>query len=431
MNHPRQRFSHISITLTSRALLLSFATLLGSLSFAQNAERTLAATDPASVGMSSTGLAAFQEGMRAEVDKGQLAGLVTMVARHGKLVHTDTYGWQDLENQVPMAEDTIFRIFSMTKPITGVAMMMLFEEGKFALDDPVENYIPEFSTLVVAQEEVPNGIPMAELPHHKMTMRELLSHTGGLTYGAFSRSRVDTLYGEMNVLDGNGTLQDMIDKLAQIPLRQQPGSAWHYSVSVDVQGYLVEKLSGMGFDEFLQQRLFDPLGMVDTRFHVGRDRAHRFSREYTSGPDGLSSPKNSEFIEPRPFLSGGGGLTGTAGDYLRFAQMLANGGELDGVRILNPETVELMRTSQLPAGITEIPGYPGNAFGLDFAIVTDPASNGGMSAGSYWWWGIAGSWFWIDPVEDLVFVGMIQNRNLRYARELQLKSKELLYNALE
>jgi len=217
-----------------------------------------------------------------------------------------------------------------------------------------------------------------------------------------------------------GTLQDMID-----------GSAWHYSVSVDVQGYLVEKLSGMGFDEFLQQRLFDPLGMVDTRFHVGRDRAHRFSREYTSGPDGLSSPENGEFIEPRPFLSGGGGLTGTAHDYLRFAQMLANGGELDGVRILKPETVELMRTSQLPEGITEIPGYPGNAFGLDVAIVTDPASNGGMSAGSYWWWGIAGTWFWIDPVQDLVFVGMIQNRNLRYARELQLKSKQLVYDALE
>ncbi len=431
MTHRRHFLHHTRIKHTSQALLLTFATLLGSLSFAQNTERNLAQADPADVGMSRDGIAAFQAGLRAEVDNGQLAGIVTMVARHGKLVHKGTYGWQDLENQVPMAEDTIFRIFSMTKPITGVAMMMLYEEGKFALDDPVENYIPEFTNLVVAQEDVPNGIPMAELPHHKMTMRELMSHTGGLTYGSFSRSRVDTLYGEVNVLDGNGTLQDMIDKLAQIPLRQQPGSAWHYSVSVDVQGYLVEKLSGMGFDEFLQQRLFDPLGMVDTRFHVGRDKAQRFSREYTSGPDGLRSPENSAFIEAPTFLSGGAGLTGTAADYLHFAQMLANGGELDGVRILTPETVELMRTSQLPEGITEIPGYPGNAFGLDFAIVTDPASNGGMSAGSYWWWGIAGSWFWIDPVEDLVFVGMIQNRNLRYVRELHLKSKELLYDAVD
>jgi len=417
--------------LARHALLLILTCLCSTLVLAQNTERNLAQADPADVSMSRDGLAAFQAGLRAEVDNGQLAGIVTMVARHGRLVHKDTYGWQDLENQVPMAEDTIFRIFSMTKPITGVAMMMLYEEGKFALDDPVENHIPEFTNLVVAQEDVPNGIPMAELPHHKMTMRELMSHTGGLTYGSFSRSRVDTLYGEMNVLDGNGTLQDMIDKLAQIPLRQQPGSAWHYSVSVDVQGYLVEKFSGMGFDEFLQQRLFDPLGMVDTRFHVGRDRAQRFSREYTSGPDGLSSPQNSAFIEAPTFLSGGGGLTGTAGDYLRFAQMLANGGELDGVRILKPETVEMMRSNQLPEGITEIPGYPGNVFGLDFAIVSDPALNGGMSAGSYWWWGIAGSWFWIDPVEDLVFVGMIQNRNLRYARGLQLKSKELLYDAVE
>ncbi len=412
------------------ALLLLCTTIAGT-ALAQTGEHNLAPAEAAEVGMRPEGIAALQSALRAEVDAGRLAGIVSMVARHGRLVHSDTYGWQDLENQVPMAEDTIFRIFSMTKPITGVAMMMLFEEGKFALDDPVENYIPEFANLVVAGEDVPNGMPMAELPQHKMTMRELLSHTGGLTYGAFSRSRVDTLYGEMNVLDANGTLQDMIDKLAQIPLRQQPGSAWHYSVSVDVQGYLVEKLSGMGFDEFLQQRLFDPLGMVDTRFHVGRDRAHRFSREYTSGPDGLSSPENNEFIEPRPFLSGGGGLTGTARDYLRFAQMLANGGELNGVRILKPETVEMMRSNQLPAGMTEIPGYPGNVFGLDFAIVSDPARNGGMSEGSYWWWGIAGSWFWIDPVEDLVFVGMIQNRNLRYARELQMKSKELLYNALE
>ena len=394
------------------------------------AERDLASASPEEVGMSSEKLAAFTAAMRGEVDKGQLAGIVTLVARHGKLVQQDHYGFQDLENGVPMEEDTIFRIFSMTKPITGVAMMMLYEEGKFSLDDPVGKYIPEFADLVVAKDDAPNGIPMAELAQHPMTMRELMSHTGGLTYGAFSRSRVDTLYNEANVLDRQSSLQDMIDKLAQIPLRQQPGTLWHYSVSVDVQGYLVEKLSGKSFDAFLQERLFTPLGMTDTRFYVGRDKASRLSREYTSGPNGLSSPENGEFIDPVPFLSGGGGLTSTAQDYLRFAQMLANGGELDGVRILSPDSVTLMRSNQLPAGMTEIPGYPGNVFGLDFAIVNDPAKNGGMSAGSYWWWVIAGSWFWIDPVEDVVFVGMIQIRNLRYARELQLHSKELLYDAI-
>jgi CubicO group peptidase (beta-lactamase class C family) len=346
-------------------------------------------------------------------------------------VHTDSYGYQDLENKVAMDEDSIFRIFSMTKPITGVALMMLHEEGKFSLDDPVEKFIPQFSNLVVANDDAASGTTSTEPADHKMTMRELMSHTGGLTYGPFSRSRVDTLYNQANVLDRNSTLEDMVEKLAQIPLRQQPGSVWHYSVSVDVQGYLVEVMSGMGFDEFLQERLFAPLGMVDTRFYVGKEKADRLSREYTSGPNGLTSPENGEFIDPVPFLSGGGGLTSTAGDYMRFAQMLANGGVLDGVRIISQQSVDLMRSNQLPNGQTEIPGYPGNAFGLDFAVVTDPAKNGGMSEGSYWWWGIAGSWFWIDPVEDLVFVGMIQNRNLMYARGLQLKSKELLYEAVE
>lgn len=404
---------------------------LSTIALGQTEERNLTTATPEDVGMNSAALKQFTEGLRDEVDKGQLAGIVTMVSRHGKLIQKDTYGYQDLENGIPMQEDSIFRIFSMSKPITGVAMMMLYEEGKFSLDDPVEKFIPEFSNLIVAKDDAANGIPIAELAEHKMTMRELMSHTGGLTYGPFSRSRVDTLYNEANVLDRNSSLQDMIDKLARIPLRQQPGSVWHYSVSVDVQGYLVEVMSGMSFDEFLQERLFTPLGMVDTRFYVGQENAQRFSREYTSGPDGLTSPENSDFIDPVPFLSGGGGLTSTATDYMRFAQMLANDGVFDGTRIISGESVALMRMNQLPQGQTEIPGYPGNAFGLDFAIVMDPAKNGGMSKGSYWWWGIAGSWFWIDPVEDLVFVGMIQNRNLLYTRGLQLKSKELLYNAVE
>lgn len=414
-------------------LRTSFVLIVGLSALIQThaAERHLATATPEDVGMNSAALEAFRAGMRGEVDNGQLAGLVTMVSRHGKLVQQDSYGYQDLENNIAMEEDSIFRIFSMSKPITGVAMMMLYEEGKFSLDDPVEKFIPQFSNLVVAKDDTANGTTMTELPAHKMTMRELMSHTGGLTYGPFSRSRVDTLYNQANVLDRNSTLKDMIEKLAQIPLRQQPGSIWHYSVSVDVQGYLVEVMSGMGFDEFLQERLFAPLGMVDTRFYVGTEKADRLSREYTSGPNGLTSPENGEFIDPVTFLSGGGGLTSTAGDYMRFAQMLANGGALEGVQIISQSSVDLMRANQLPDGQTEIPGYPGNAFGLDFAVVMDPAKNGGMSQGSYWWWGIAGSWFWIDPVEDLVFVGMIQNRNLMYARGLQLKSKELLYKAVE
>lgn len=418
----------IKTTLQRAGFALLFAT--STLLHAQMPAHDLASVKPEDVGMSSGALSTFTTAMHGEVDKGQLAGIVTMIARHGKVVQSDAYGFQDLENKVAIDDDTIFRIFSMSKPITGVAMMMLYEEGRFSLDDPVEKFIPEFANLKVAKEDGPNGMPVVEAPNHKMTMRELMSHTGGLTYGAFSRSQVDTLYTQADVLDRNSTLKDMIAKLAKIPLRQQPGSLWHYSVSVDVQGYLVEVLSGESFDAFLQERVFTPLAMKDTRFYVGKENADRFSREYTSGPNGLSSPENGEFVEPTPFLSGGGGLTSTAGDYLRFAQMVANGGELDGVRIISQDSVDLMRAVQLPVGMTEIPGYAGNAFGLDFAVVVDPAKNGGMSKGSYWWWGIAGSWFWIDPVEDLVFVGMIQNRNLGYARQLQLQSKELVYDAI-
>ena len=403
---------------------------LSSILSAQAAERDLSTVKPEEVGLSTEGLGKLTEAMNKAVDDGNLAGIVTMVARKGQIAHYESYGYQDLENQVPMQKDTIFRIFSMTKPVTGVALMILHQEGKFSLDDAVEKHIPELANLQVAKEEGPDGMPITEAQNHKMTVRELMSHTGGLTYGLFSRSQVDTLYVQANILDSNSTLKQMIDKLAKIPLRQQPGSAWHYSISVDVQGYLVEVLSGQTFDQFLQQRLFTPLNMNDTAFYVAADKHHRFSREYTSGPNGLSSAENAEFLQPPAFFGGGGGLTSTMDDYIRFAQMLANDGELNGVRILKPESIALMSQNQLPAGMAEIGGYPGNQFGLDFAVVVDSERNDGMSPGSFWWWGIAGTWFWIDPVEDLVFIGMIQNRNLGYARQLQGLSKRLVYGAV-
>lgn len=388
---------------------------------------------PEEAGFSSAGVQALADGMRAAVDEGNLAGVVSALIRDGKLVHLDAHGYQDVENQIPVTEDTIFRIFSMTKPVTGVALMMLVEEGKLTLDDAVSRHIPELANLQVAIEDGPGGFPVTEPAHHEMTVRELMSHTGGLTYGMFSRSQVDSMYVSANILDGNGTLKDMIDKLARIPLRQQPGTLWHYSVSVDVQGYLVEVLSGQTFEEFLQERLFTPLGMVDTGFGVPDEKRDRFAKMYQSTPDGLQAPGDmlgGDYPDPATFFGGGGGLVSTIGDYMKFTQMLANGGELDGVRILSPESVETMRTNQLPAGMAEIPGYPGNQFGVDFAIVADPARNNGMSEGSYWWWGIGGTWFWIDPVENLTFIGMIQNRNLMYARQLQAISKELVYGAI-
>ena len=371
--------------------------------------------------------------MRKAVDDGNLAGIVSTLMRNGKVVHMDAYGYQDIENAVPITEDTIFRIFSMTKPVTGVALMMLHEEGKFSLDDAVSRHIPQLANLEVAIEDGPGGFPVTEPAHHEMTIRELMSHTGGLTYGMFSRSQVDSQYVSANILDDTGTLEDMITKLSRIPLRQQPGSLWHYSVSVDVQGYLVEVLSGQTFEQFLQERLFNPLGMTDTGFSVPDDKRDRFSKVYQSGQGGLTAPADNlggDYGHPASFFGGGGGLVSTIGDYMKFTQMLANGGELNGVRILSPESVTMMRTNQLPAGMAEIPGYPGNQFGVDFAIVADPSRNDGMSEGSYWWWGIGGTWFWIDPVEDLVFIGMIQNRNLMYARQLQGISKRLVYSAI-
>jgi CubicO group peptidase (beta-lactamase class C family) len=396
-------------------------------------DRDLGRASPESVGLSTDGVRDLAEGMRKAVDEGNLAGVVSALIRNGKLVHLDAHGYQDLENQIPVSEDTIFRIFSMTKPVTGVALMMLLEEGKFTLDDAVSRYIPELANLEVAVEDGPGGFPVTEPATHEMTIRELMSHTGGLTYGMFSRSQVDSQYVAANILDDSGTLKDMIDKLARIPLRQQPGSLWHYSVSVDVQGYLVEVLSGMSFDQFLQERLFGPLGMTDTAFYVPDEKRDRFSKMYMSTPNGLVGPPDNlggDYRAPVTFPGGGGGLASTIGDYMKFTQMLANGGELNGVRILSPESVDIMRSNQLPEGMAEIPGYPGNQFGVDFAIVADPSRNDGMSEGSYWWWGIGGTWFWIDPVEDLVFIGMIQNRNLGYARQLQGISKRLVYGAI-
>jgi len=314
--------------------------------------------------------------------------------------------------------------------------MTLYDEGKFTLDDAVEDYIPELAGLEVAAEDGPDGDPVVEDADHKMTIRELMSHTGGLTYGFFSRSQVDTLYQKANVLDRNSTLKEFVGKLSKIPLRQQPGTAWHYSVSVDVQGYLVEVLTGKTFDEVLSERIFEPLGMKDTAFWVPPEKADRLSPMYSRGRDGkVSSAPNGEYLTKPAFFSGGGGLVSTAMDYMRFSQMLLNGGELDGVRILEPETVELMHTNQLPASIEQINpmvGNPGNTFGLDFALVAKPdgTSDHALAKGEYWWFGIGGTWFGINPIQDTVVVGMIQSRGGGGARKARFSSKALVYDAI-
>ena len=392
-------------------------------------------TAPEAAGMDSTRLDRVTQAMQGFVDDGLLAGIVTIAARDNKIVHFESVGYRDKEAQSPMTDDAIFRIYSMTKPITGVAMMILYEEGKFKLSDPVEKYIPEFTDLQVAAGEDEDGNIITELANHKMTIRELMSHSGGLSYGLFSQSKVDDLYNDANVLDADSTLQDMIDKLGKIPLRQQPGSMWHYSVSVDVQGYLVEKLSGQKFSDFLEERILEPLGMTDTDFYVPAEKVSRFAQVYGYTPDGKLTAQEgfggaNNYLEDQAFESGGGGLVSTAMDYMRFSQMVLNGGELDGVRILAPLTVDLMSRNQLPKEVAGIaPGNPATTFGLDFAIVEDPTEVESYSKGEFYWGGAAGTWFWIDPVEDLVFVGMIQQFG-QGIPDVRSTSRRLVYQAI-
>ena len=400
------------------------------------AAESLARAAPAEVGMSEAGLAKIGALMQTMVDDGQLAGAVTLVARHGKIVSFESVGKQDLAQDARMAEDTIFRIYSMTKPIAGVALMTFHDEGAFSLDDPVARFIPEFKDLKVAVEDGPDGVPVVADADHDMTIRELVSHTGGLTYGFFSRSQVDTLYQRADVLNRDSTLKDMVAKLGAIPLRQQPGSAWHYSVSVDVQGYLVEVLAGKPFDQVLRERIFEPLGMVDTAFWVPPEKAGRLAALYRQTPGGELVPMPSEYLTSPKFLSGGGGLVSTAMDYARFSQMLLNGGELDGQRVLEAETVALMHTSQLPEGMGFINprvATPGNTFGIDFAIVEAPdgTTDHALAKGEYWWYGIAGTWFGINPVQNVFIVGMIQNFGGLGSGRARIASKKLLYEAIE
>jgi CubicO group peptidase (beta-lactamase class C family) len=363
-----------------------------------------------SVGMSGERLNRLSDGMKSLVDQGRLAGVVTMVARHGKVVEFDATGKRNLAENLPMQKDSIFRIYSMTKPITGVAMMMLFEEGKWQLNDPVAKYVPEFTNLAVYGTDAAGNVVQRDQTH-AMTMRELMSHTAGFTYGFFSNTPVDKLQREADVLNVDITLDEFIKRVAKLPLNAQPGSEWHYSISVDIQGYIVQKLSRMPFDEFLERRIFKPLNMVDTGFYVPKEKLARLASFYQYDKDGrmeiVQGGLNHDFSAKPALASGGGGLVSTATDYMRFCQMLLNGGKLDGVRLLSPRTVELMRTNVLPPAMPIF--VPGAGFGLDFAVYTDiPAAGGYYGKGTFWWGGAAGTWFWIDPVEDLIVIGMIQ-----------------------
>jgi len=375
--------------------------------------------------------------LKARIDEGKLSGAVVMVAQDGEVLMHEAMGYQNVEDQVPMSKDTIFRIFSMTKPVTGTALMMLWDEGKFQLDDPVEMHLPELAGMQVFVEQNEDGSWVTEPADHPMTVRELMSHTGGLVYTPpLSQGPVAEAYAKAGIMNLTGaTLAESMPALKDIPLSYQPGSQWVYSISVDVQGYMVERLSGMRFGEFLETRIFQPLGMVDTGFSVKPENAARLSRQYAPNNDGTlrrtdNRPglANFDFLSPPKFESGGGGLTSTAADYMRFVQMHLSGGELNGVRILSEAAVAQMRANQLPEAVANIGQlYPGNVFGLDFAIVENSDSYQGASEGTHWWWGIAGSWFWIDPVENIGFIGMIQNDDILYSLQVHAAARAAIY----
>lgn len=402
----------------------------------------LRTSSPESVGMDSERLSRITSAMQDLVDEGLLAGAVTMASRDSQVIHFESVGYRNLETKDPMTNDTIFRIYSMTKPVTGVALMILYEEGYFNLADPVELHIPELKDLQVFAGTDSNGNMLTEQADHPMTIRQLMSHTGGLTYGIFAQSPVDAAYLEAGLGDAtaagnlpeNETSQDLMRKLGQIPLKYQPGTQWEYSVAVDVQGYLVEVLSGLSLGEFMQERIFDPLGMKDTHFYTPENKRDRFSQMYVYTENGELTPSEmfpgADYTTYPDFEAGGSGLVSTASDYMRFSQMLLDGGELDGVRLLAPLTVSLMSRDQTPKGMNQsILGSSGTAFGLDFAIVTDPVEAESYSVGEYYWGGAAGTWFWIDPVEDIVFVGMIQAAGA-FTPNVRRISRRLLYQSI-
>ena len=402
---------------------------------------------PEAVGFSSEGLKELDAALKDIVDKKQLSGMVTLLARHGEVVDYESTGYQDIESKTPMRLDSIVRIYSMTKPIVGAAMMMLYEEGKWRPEDPIAKYIPEFKDLKVFAGTDGSGKPILEAPHHAPTMGELMSHNAGFTYGVFGNSPVDKMYQAANPL-GAPSLQAFIDKIAQLPLLYQPGEKWVYSVSVDIQGYLVQKLSGKTFPDFLRERIFEPLGMSDTGFFVPKEKLPRVATIYAwdQSKGALAPQPHDPAISEMPGLpSGGGGLYSTAADYFRFTQMILNGGESHGMRFLKPSTVAMMRTNRLNeqtlnsrSGIGFAPIAPGQGispsqgFGYDFAVVTDPAAlNVPVGKGTFWWWGVAGTWFWIDPANDVIFIGLIQRRGgVPGAASHADVSRALVYKAL-
>lgn len=401
---------------------------------------------PEEVGFSAERLERIGKLFQGDIDKGAIPGVVIVVARNGKVAYSRALGYQDREKKLPMKTDAIFRIASMTKPIATVAVMILAEEGRIDLLAPVSQYLPEFKDVKVGVEKTDpvTGKPILSFENAQtpMTVQDLLRHTSGLVYGPFGNTLVHQAYNDADLFNRSQTLAQFVTKLSKLPLAHQPGTAWEYGMSIDVLGRIVEVVSGMPFDRFIEERVTKPLGMRDTAFYLTPAQASRVA-EYQIDPvtgkrlGGAATESLTK--EKQVWISGGGGMLSTAADYARFCQMLLNGGELNGVRILSPKTVALMDSDQLPTGIPRFAGFEdlnpsptlGQSFGFGFAVRTNAGRNPlPGSVGDFFWAGIHGTYFWIDPQEKLFAVLMVQMpfaESGYYRRAL----RELVYGALE
>ncbi len=417
-----------------------------------------AVADATKIGFAADGLAALDARMAKSVADHDVAGMVTLLARHGEVVQFKAYGVQsgDPATGAPMTQDSLFRIYSMSKPITGIAMMQLYEQGKWNLDDPVTKYVPELANLKVitwkdGKPVMKGGKPVLADMKAPPTMRQLMSHTAGFGYGLCcidpkmpNYNPVDEAFVKQGVL-ASANLDEMMKKIEGIPLLYDPGTRWSYSAAVDIQGYIVQKLSGQKFGDYLKEHVFTPLGMTDTSFYVTDATKPRFTDVYhwdkTKNALVMNEvrPDRPGFTDPNRLESGGGGLVSSTHDYARMCQMYLNKGELAGNRVLKPETIELMHTNAIgdlgiySDGTAANPGRPGQKFGLDFAIYVDPAAgNNPYGKDTYYWGGAAGTWFWIDPVNDLFFIGMIQSMGGARpdAMDYRGESAKLVYSAL-
>ncbi|MDQ0466630.1 CubicO group peptidase (beta-lactamase class C family) [Caulobacter ginsengisoli] len=397
-----------------------------------SSDRTLAPASPEEVGLSREGLANTDAALQALIDAGELAGAVTLVARHGRLVHTNAMGVKSLATGEALAADTIFRIFSMTKPVTAVAMVILYDQGLWRPEDPIARHLPALADLKLADGSAPGRQP---------TMLDLMTHTAGFSYGFTPDDPVDALYLQSHPLRAS-SMTEMAERLGALPLAYEPGSQWRYSIAMDVQGAVIEGLSGQSLPDFMRTRIFEPLGMADTGFFVPAEKQDRLPGLYEMGPEGRLREARSLLgrdHQTTPALpSGGGGLFSTAADYARFAQMLLNRGEWAGQRIVSPQAVALMTTNHLSEallaaghgiGVQQI--RPGYGYGFNGVVIYDPAAADlPVGAGTYLWDGAAGTWFWIDPVNDLLFVGLIQRMAVAGMPLVQPMTQRLIAKAL-